>query len=129
MVALMKSRQRALSNEISDLYKRVNETSKVPANMLVPEEKAAMEKVPANNRVLDTYFSQRVRRVPGTTMHPTMVTELFNFVDGKRSYFDIYKALKAEAMAAGSWYYGKVKLEDVIAILDANVASGSMELK
>jgi hypothetical protein len=129
MVALMKSRQGALSNEISDLYKRVNETSKVPANMLVPEEKAAMEKVPANNRVLDTYFSQRVRRAPGTTMHPTMVTELFNFVDGKRSYFDIYKALKAEAMAAGSWYYGKVKLEDVIAILDANVASGSMELK
>lgn len=129
MIVLMKARQGSLTNEIADLYKSIYGTSKVPAITVTPEEKAAMGKVPANNKVLDTYFAQRVPRVAGATMHPTMVTELFNFVDGKRSYFDIYKALKAEAMAAGSWYYGHVKLDDVVALLDANVASGAMELK
>jgi hypothetical protein len=58
-----------------------------------------------------------------------MRTELFNFVDGKRNYFEIYKALKAEAMTAGAWYYGVVKLEDVVNVLDANVEKGALLLK
>jgi hypothetical protein len=82
-----------------------------------------------NHTVLDTYFEKRVGYLPDITLHPTMRTELFNFVDGKRSYFDIYKALKAEALAAGAWYYGNVTLEDVTRILDANVKKGAMLLK
>lgn len=70
-----------------------------------------------------------MRNAEGTTLHPTMRTELLNFVDGKRSYLDIYKALQAEALAAGSWYYGVVKLQDVIKVLDANIEAGAMRLK
>ena len=87
------------------------------------------KKIPVNDKVLDTYFEKRARDAEGTTLHPTMRTELLNFVDGKRSYFDIYKAVKAEALAAGSWYYGTVKLEDVIKVLDANIKSGAMTLR
>jgi hypothetical protein len=58
-----------------------------------------------------------------------MRSEVFNFVDGKRSYYDIYKAVFAEAAAAGSWYYGTVSLEDVVAVLDAAVKSEALALK
>jgi aminopeptidase YwaD len=129
MAALMKSRQGALTREISDFYKSAYDSSRLPSLPVTAQEKDAMQKVPVNNGTLDTYFSKRVRKTAGAVLHPTMVTELFNFVDGKRSYLDIYKALRAEALAAGSWYYGKVNLQDVVALLDANVASGAMELK
>ena len=55
--------------------------------------------------------------------------ETMSFVDGKRSYFDIYKAVKAESLAAGKFFYGTVTLEDVIKVLDANVASGALRLR
>lgn len=129
MITQMKARQKGLLTEISDLYKRTNGAEKLPS--LAPDETelAASKKIPVNHKVLDTYFEKRVRNAEGTTLHPTMRTELLNFVDGKRSYFDIYKALQAEALAAGSWYYGTVKLQDVVKVLDANIESGAMSLK
>ena len=53
-----------------------------------------------------------------------MAYEVLNFVDGKRSYADIYRAVSAEADAAGSWYYGVVTAEDVTAYLDSAVKAG-----
>jgi hypothetical protein len=129
MVARMKLRQGNLIGEISDAYKRAYRVTKIPAVNLSASEMAAGKKIPINHTVLDTYFEKRVQNVPGTTLHPTMRAELLNFVNGKRTYYDIYKALKAESLAAGSWYYGTVKLEDVVKILDANVEAGAMTLK
>lgn len=57
-----------------------------------------------------------------------MKMEVFNFVDGKRSYYDIYKAVLAEILAAGHWYYGTLTLSDVVKLLDANVESGALTL-
>jgi hypothetical protein len=130
MITLMKLKQHSLIKEIGNLYKTVNEVAEVPTIQLDAMEVAESKKIPVNHNVLDTYFNKRVKKnLSGTTLHPTMRTELLNFVDGKRSYYDIYKALKAEALAAGSWYYGTVKLEDVAKILDANIESGAMVLK
>ena len=129
VVNQMKARQKGLLTEIADLYKRLNGVEKLPSLGLDETESAASKKIPVNDKVLDSYFEKRVRDAEGTTLHPTMRTELLNFVDGKRSYFDIYKAVKAEALAAGSWYYGTVKMEDVIKVLDANIASGAMTLR
>jgi hypothetical protein len=58
-----------------------------------------------------------------------MYSKTMSFVDGKRSYFDIYKAVKAEALAAGKFYYGTVTLDDVVKVLDANVTSGALRLR
>lgn len=58
-----------------------------------------------------------------------MRDEVYYFVDGKRSYYDIYKAVRAEALAAGSWYYGEVRLEDVAGLLDAAVEKGALVVK
>ncbi len=107
-----------------------NITGKKPQRFSpTPAEKAAMRKVPVNAESLETYFSKR-RNVPWQPgLHGIMRAEVFNFVDGKRSYFDIYKAVRAEALSAGAWYYGTVALEDVVALLDAAIAAGALQLK
>ncbi len=128
-VTQMKSKQTGLMNELSDVYKRLHGADKVPAIKLNDLELAASKKIPTNHSVLDTYFEKRSSGGGGNKLHSTMQAELFNFVDGKRSYYDIYKALKAEALAAGSWYYGIVTLDDVVKMLDANVEKGALTLK
>jgi hypothetical protein len=128
-VAQMKLKQQALISELTEDYKRTNGVEKAPAIKLSTEEEAASKKIPINEKVLDVYFEKRTSNAPDVIMHSTMKAELFNFVDGKRSYFDIYKALKAESLAAGKWYYGTVLLQDVVKLLDANIKAGAMTLK
>jgi len=128
-VNLIANKEKELRNEIGVFYMQSNNVKKAPAITLNAEETAASKKVPSNNPSLKDYFDKRSSFVAGTQLHPTMRAELFNFVNGKRSYYDIYKALRAEALAAGSWYYGIVNLEDVVKVLDANVESGAITLK
>ncbi|MBV9926762.1 MAG: M28 family peptidase [Acidobacteria bacterium] len=98
---------------------------------LTDAERAASKKIPANVASLDTYLTNRgkVGASASGQLHGLMRTEVFNFVDGSRSYYDIYKAVYAESAAAGSWYYGTVTLEDVVRLLDAGVAAGALRLK
>jgi hypothetical protein len=58
-----------------------------------------------------------------------MAFEVLNFVDGRRSYTDIYHAVSAAADAAGEWYYGTVTIEDVTAYLDSAVRAGIVTIK
>jgi len=98
---------------------------------LTQAELAASRKVPANAAPLEQYFANRAK-VPGSAagkLHGLMRTEVYNFVDGRRSYYDIYRAVYAEAMAAGSWYYGTVTLEDVVRLLDAAVEARAVTLR
>jgi hypothetical protein len=102
-----------------------------PKPTLTPAEQSASRKVPSNVAPLDAYFDNR-QKVPGAAggrLHGLMRTEIYNFVDGRRSYYDIYKAVYAEAAAAGSWYYGTVTLEDVVRLLDAAVEAKALTLK
>ena len=62
-------------------------------------------------------------------LHPLMAFEALNFVDGQRSYADIYRAVAAEADAAGEWYYGVVTIEDVTAYLDSAVKAGVLAVE
>jgi hypothetical protein len=102
-----------------------------PEVKLTPAELAASRKVPSNAASLEEYFNNRQKVPPtaGGRLHGLMRTEVYNFVDGKRSYYDIYKAAYAEAAAAGSWYYGKVALEDVVRLLDAAVEAKALTLR
>jgi hypothetical protein len=93
------------------------------------EVMAAKRKVPSNAGTIDEYFTNR-GKVPGRPgMHGLMEAEVWNFVDGRRSYYDIYKAVRAEALAAGRWYYGDVTLADVTALLDGAVQAKALALK
>jgi hypothetical protein len=92
------------------------------------EELAASKKIPINNVSIKDYFDNRSRIKFQSKLHGLMRDEVYNFVDGKRSYFDIYKAVFAEAAAAGSWYYGTVTLNDVVGLLDAAVQAQAIKL-
>ncbi len=124
-VQLVGNREKQLFNELSAFYQ--NKYGKNASANLTQAETDASKKVPYNITSLDEYFTKRTN-VP-TGMHSHMRSETMNFVDGKRSYFDIYKAVKAEALAAGKFYYGTVTLEGVVKMLDANVKSGALKLK
>lgn len=128
-VEQMKLKENSLLNEIAVFYKTKTGLTNTPQIMLSPEELGATKKIPVNHIVIESYFEKRRSRVSGTQIHSTMRMEVFNFVDGKRSYYDIYKAVLAESLAAGVWYYGTVTLEDVVQLLDANVESGAISLK
>jgi hypothetical protein len=58
-----------------------------------------------------------------------MAYEVWNFVDGKRSYLDIFRAVRAEAQFAGEWYYGTVTAKAVADLLDRGVKEGILKLK
>lgn len=92
-------------------------------------EQEAAQKTPMNHQDIKTYFEKRSKVKHRGSLHSTMRFELFNFVDGQRSYFDIYKALKAENLAATRFYYGEVALEDVVKVLDEAVEVGALSLK
>ena len=79
--------------------------------------------------MIKNYFENREKARVRTNLHGLMRDEVFNFVDGRRSYYDIYKAVYAEAEAAGSWYYGTVTLQDVSSLLDAAVQAQALSLK
>ncbi|HKG13387.1 MAG TPA: M28 family peptidase [Pyrinomonadaceae bacterium] len=116
--------------ELSGLYRRLYR-AEPPRAAPTEAEAAAGRKVPSNAASLEEYFNNR-NRVPfaaGGRLHGLMRAEVWNFVDGRRSYYDIYKAVYAEAAAGGSWYYGTVTLEDVTRLLDAAVEAKAVTLK
>jgi hypothetical protein len=122
------SKENTLMDELENFYKSKHLVKRVPNVRLNEEEQLADKKIPKNNPILDEYFGKRISWVDGTNIHSTMRMEVFNFVDGKRSYYDIYKAVMAEILAAGNWYYGTLTISDVVKLLDANVESGALYL-
>jgi hypothetical protein len=124
-ISLIDGREKQMLAELTAYYQ--NRYGKAPALSMTPAQTAAAKKVPSNAPILEEYFSKR-RNVP-TGLHSHMSMATMSFVDGKRSYFDIYKAVKAEAQAAGKFYYGTVAFDDVVKVLDGNVATGALILK
>ncbi len=123
-------KEKALVAELQAAYQQLH--GNMPRLLaLTADELAASKKIPANAMVLEDYFGNRgkVSSGSGGNLHGLMREEVYNFVDGKRSYYDIYKAVRAEALAGGRWYYGVVNLADVVGLLDAAVAAKALTLK
>jgi hypothetical protein len=107
-----------------------NELGIKPGNIqLTSAEAAADAKVPANIGNVDSYFSKRRGVRTHGKLWGHMRDEAYNFVDGERSYYDIYRAVRAESLVHGEWYYGPVSLDDIAGLLDAAVEAGALELK
>jgi hypothetical protein len=97
----------------------------VAAAMIAPAaELAAERRVPSLVDDVQGFLDKRSAIVRPAGLHPLMAFEVLNFVDGQRSYADVYRAVAAEADAAGEWYYGTVTVEDVAAYLDSAVKAG-----
>src|SRR5687768_2705305 len=124
-VKLVDGREAQLLNELRTFY--ASKYGRAPETRMTEAETAASRKVPTNIGSTEEYFAKR--RFTPSGMHSLMYSETMNFVDGKRSYYDIYKAVKAESLAAGKFFYGTVTLADVVKVLDANVAAGALRLR
>lgn len=125
----MRARADELTSELSLFYRQLHDAPPRPV-ALSAQELAAQRKVPANVSPLSEYFTNRRNvRAQGLRLHGLMRDEVYNFVDGRRSYYDIYKAVYAESQAAGDWYYGTVTLADVVKLLDAAVEAKALTLK
>ena len=80
---------------------------------LSEKEKALASKVPKVVGSPGDHMRGKQRAEVPKGLHGLMAWEALNYVDGQRSMLDIYRAVHAEAMSAGEWYYGKVTLENI----------------
>ncbi len=76
-------------------------------------ERTLASKVPKNLGTPGEYLRHKEQIEGPKGLHPLMKFEALNYVDGKRSIFEIYHIVRAESLSAGEWYYGTVKLEDI----------------
>jgi len=125
-----RAREKALDlvREVDLLYFKVAGTNRLPERPLTDEEKAMAALVPKNVGGLAEYFAKRGWSVGFPGLHSIMAKECYCFVDGKRSYLDIFRAVSAEAMSAGEFYYGRVSPSAVRGLLDKAVADGVLAL-
>jgi hypothetical protein len=96
---------------------------------LSPDERAMAEKVyvPLSD---PGAFEDAIERMPGGgTLHAMLRFEILNFADGRRSAWDVYEAVAAEALSAGEWYYGRVTPKDVLGVLDSGATAGAFTVR
>jgi len=122
----------ALEADMTDLeraYGAVTGARNPPNLELSKDEKAMAQKVFVP--VADYgAWKDALDKVPSARgLHPMMRFEVFNFADGKRSAWDVYEAVAAEALSAGAWYYGKVAAADVLDALERAAKAGAFTVK
>lgn len=98
--------------------------AKPPASALTARERELSLLVPKVTATIQEYLDRREELKRPTALHPLMAYEVMNFVDGRVTYLDIFRAVSAQADAAGEWYYGSVALQDVADYLDSAKAAG-----
>ena len=115
---------RGLLGGLEAAYPAVAAKIKKAPVVLSPAEKELSLRVPINVGTLDEYFGKRGWYVTFPGLHSILAKECYCFVDGKRTGLDIFRAVHAEALSAGPFYYGTVAPETVLALLDDAVKKG-----
>lgn len=119
-----------LVRDLDAAFLRIAGGGKIPAMApFSPVEKEMAARVPVNIGTLDEYLGKRGSGLNFPGLHPIMVKECYCFVDGKRSCLDIFKAVQAEALSGGEFYYGKVTPDAVRSLFDDAVRKGVMEYR
>lgn len=120
-----------LANDLRSLEKTYTAITgqSVPNVELTKDEQAMAARVyvPLADPVKQSEALRKVRAVDG--LHPMMRFEVWNFADGKRSAFEVYEAVAAEALSAGEWYYGQVRAPDVHESLERALKAGAFTLR
>jgi hypothetical protein len=124
----LEDKSKEMAAILSDAYQTLH-GSKPSTPGLSAAEQAADRRIPINNKDVDAYFTKRQGVRAGGKLQRLMQDETYNFVNGQRSYYDIYRAVRAESLVHGEWYYGPVSLEDVVNLLDAAVEAHVLTLK
>jgi len=104
-------------------------TGEVPIMKLSPEEKAAHEQIPEWAVPLAESLEKLRERPRVEGLHNFYAFEVLNLIDGQRTVLDIYRRVRAAALAAGEWYYGPVKLAKVKEVLAGAEKAGAVRFK
>ena len=118
-----------LTQGLSDHYRLISGQAQLPtAPALSDAEKAMASQIPEISASVRDFLEKR-GDVPSFSLHALMKWEAMNFVNGRRSVLDIYRAVRAEALSAGEWYYGTVSAKQIADLMDASVKAGIMRWK
>ncbi len=85
---------------------------------------AMASRVPRRIESLADYLKNRREMKSVPDLHALMAYEALNFADGRRTMWDVYEAVRAESLAAGEWYYGKVTPEMIQQYFENAAAAG-----
>ena len=96
---------------------------------LGPDERAMAEKVYVPLLDLAAFEDALEKMKRGGALHSMMRFEVLNFADGRRSAFEVYKAVAVVALSAGEWYYGRVTPKEVLEVLDSGVTAGAFTVR
>jgi len=128
----------ALGSELDALERAYSALTgqNLPNIDLSADERAMAEKVYvplADPAAFEDALERVPRPVPasraGGALHPMLRFEILNFADGRRSAWEVYEAVSAEALSAGEWYFGAVTPADVTDVLEAAARAGAFTAK
>ena len=114
---------------LDGVYRATSGGGSPPSLELTPKEEELDQKIPRKIGTIGEYLksSSQARPVPG--LHPFMREEVLNFVDGKRSVIDIFRAVSAQTQSVGSFYYGEASLAMVEQYLTNAEEAGAIEFQ
>ena len=118
-----------MTQALGDHYRMISGQAQLPAPPALTEEEKKMASQILELAVNVRDYLGKRRDVPGFALHGLMKWEAMNFVNGRRSTLDIYRAVRAQAQAAGDWYYGKVTAKQIADLMDACVKAGIFRVK
>ena len=95
---------------LDGVYRATSGGGSPPSLELTPKEEELNQKIPRKIGTIGEYLKSSSQTTPVPGLHPFMREEVLNFVDGKRSVVDIFRAVSAQAQSVGSFYYGEVSL-------------------
>lgn len=118
-----------LTQALGDHYRMLSGQAQLPATPALTEEEKKMSAQILELAVNVREYLDKRADAPSFGLHGLMKWEAMNFVNGRRSTLDIYRTVRAQALAAGDWYYGKVTAKQVADLLDACVKAGIFRLR
>jgi hypothetical protein len=105
-------------------------TGRNPPNVdLTKEEREMAAKVFAPVADIGAFKDAIDTVVPSDSLHPMMRFEVLNLADGRRSAYEVFEVVAAEALSAGEWYYGGVTPAEVLKVLEEAAKAGAYTLK
>lgn len=118
-----------LTQALGDHYRMISGQAQLPAPPELSEEEKKMASQAPELAVNVREYLDKSREVPGFGLHGLMKWEAMNFVNGRRSTLDIYRAVRAQAQAAGDWYFGRISAKQIADLMDACVKAGVFRVK
>ena len=128
LVAALDRREAEAASRVRDAWYRSTNTRTTPARPESPAEQQLRLVLPVITGGPREFLAHRleVKEIPG--LNPIVRGEIFCLIDGKRSGWDIFRLVAAEAREAGAVYYGVITPDQVAQSLRAIAATGLVRI-